>query len=103
MESTKNASAICWVLLIAFRFTSVILPTKALTELAMNPQDYEYLPSGKVQCPKCGNLGEILQRSNTGYALEYAGVCETRLETGGTCSTTFNLRVTAHLFPVQET
>ncbi len=68
----------------------------------MKPSDYQYLPLGKVQCPKCGNLCEIPMHSNAGYTLEYAGVCQTLLETGGTCSTSLILQVTAHLFPVQD-
>ena len=68
----------------------------------MNTGDYQYLPSSKVQCPKCGNLCEIAVGSNAGYTLEYAGICQNRLETGGTCSTTLVLHVTSHLFPLRD-
>ena len=60
---------------------------------------YAYLPSDKVQCPRCGEVEEIPLCSNSGYALEYAGVCQTALETGALCGTTLKLEVTAHVFP----
>ena len=63
--------------------------------------EYEYLNASKVQCPRCGKLGEIPLCNHTGYALEYAGVCETKLDEGGRCGTTLIFQVTAHLFPEQ--
>lgn len=68
----------------------------------MEPKDYEYLATDKVQCPKCGNLGELSLPVNTGYALEYAGVCGAQMETGVICDATLTLQVAAHVFPVQE-
>ena len=68
----------------------------------MEPKDYEYLATDKVQCPKCGNLGELSLSVNTGYALEYAGVCGAQMETGVICVAPLTLQVAAHVFPVQE-
>ncbi len=69
----------------------------------MVSQDYEYLPVSKVQCPKCGVLGEIGLCSNTGYTLEYAGVCGSQLDADLICGASLTLQVTAHLFPVEQT
>jgi len=68
----------------------------------MDAQDYQYLPTDQIQCPKCGQLDEIPLYSNSGYSLEYAGVCQSRLETGALCGATLWLKVTAHLFPRPE-
>lgn len=68
----------------------------------MDPTYYGYLSTGKVQCPKCRNMNEISLYANTGQLLEYFGVCESQIETGGTCATTLALQVTAHLFPAQQ-
>ena len=67
----------------------------------MKTEYYNYLSASKVQCPKCGSLREVPLQSNTEYRLEYAGVCESVLVTGGRCGTTLLLRVTAHLFPAR--
>ncbi len=69
----------------------------------MDSQDYEYLPVSKVQCPKCGALGEISLHYNTGYTLEYAGVCGSQLDADVICGASLTLQVTAHLFPVEQT
>ncbi len=68
----------------------------------MEPEYYEYLTAGKVQCPRCGNSGELPLSSNTGHAVEYAGVCKGQMKTGGICTATLILQVTAHQFPVQR-
>ena len=41
-------------------------------------------------------MNEISLYANTGHLLEYFGVCESQIETGGTCATTLALQVTAH-------
>ena len=69
----------------------------------MLSQDYEYLHISKVQCPKCGALGEISLYSNTGFSLEYAGVCGSQLDADLICGAFLTLQVTAHLFPVAQT
>ena len=68
----------------------------------MDAKYYDYSPTDKIQCPKCGHLGEIPLYSNSGYSLEYAGICQSRLETGALCDATLRLQVTAHRFPRQE-
>ena len=72
-------------------------------ERSMNSEDYEYLPLSKVQCPKCGTVGEIALCGNTGYSLEYSGVCGSQSDAEVICGAFLTLRVTAHLFPVQQT
>ncbi len=67
----------------------------------MNTDYFEYLAASKVQCPKCGKLEVVPLQNNTGFRLEYAGVCESVLDTGGRCGTTLLLKVTAHLFPAR--
>ena len=69
----------------------------------MVSKDYEYLSVSEVQCPKCGALGQLSLYSNTGYALEYAGVCGSQLDAGLICGASLVLQVTAHLFPVEQT
>ena len=68
----------------------------------MDPTDYGYLTTGMVQCPKCRSMSEISLYANTGHSLEYFGVCESQIQSGGTCATTLALQVTAHLFPAQQ-
>ena len=68
----------------------------------MDARDYAYPATAKVHCPKCGTLGEMPVRSNSGYSLEYAVVCQAVTGTGGTCSAALTLEVTAHLFPVEQ-
>ena len=65
----------------------------------MNTGTFEYLTASQIQCPKCGGLEAVPLHNNTGFRLEYAGVCESLLDTGDRCGTTLLLRVTAHLFP----
>ncbi len=65
----------------------------------MDAKYYSYPPLDKVQCPRCGQVEEIPVCSNSGHALEYAGVCQAPLETGGLCGTMLKLEVIAHLFP----
>ena len=65
----------------------------------MEANYYSYPRLNKVQCPRCGQVEEIPVCSNYGYALEYAGVCQSPLQMGGLCGTTLKLEVTAHLFP----
>ena len=60
---------------------------------------YEYLAISIVQCPKCGSQEEVPLQSNNGHELEYAAVCQSTLDLGGSCGTTLQLRATAHLFP----
>ena len=69
----------------------------------MVSKDYEYLSVSKIQCPKCGAHGEISLYSNTGYTLEYAGVCGSQLDADMICGAFLTLQVTAHLFPVEQT
>ena len=68
----------------------------------MDSNYFNYLPDSKVQCPKCGQLGKIPLSSHTGSTLEYFGVCESQLESGGRCSSTLALQVVAHQFPLQQ-
>lgn len=67
----------------------------------MNTRYYDYLAASKVECPKCGHISEISLHSNSGRTLEYFGICESQLDSGGRCSTTLALQVVAHQFPVQ--
>ena len=69
----------------------------------MISNDYKYLSISKVQCPKCGAVSEISLCSNTGYTLEYAGVCGSPLDSDLICGASLTLQVTAHLFPVEQT
>ncbi len=69
----------------------------------MASQDYEYPSVSKVQCPKCGAMGEINLYSNTGYTLEYGGVCGSQTDADPICGASLTLQVTAHLFPMQQT
>ncbi len=66
----------------------------------MNTGYFEYLTASQVQCPKCGSLAAVPLQNNTGFRLEYAGVCDSVLDGGDRCGTTLLLRVTAHLFPM---
>ena len=75
----------------------------AREEQSMASEDYEYLPISKVQCAKCGTLSEISLYSNTGYTLEYAGVCGSQSDADLICGAFLTLQVTAHLFPVEQT
>ena len=69
----------------------------------MVTRDYNYLSVSSVQCPRCGNVNELTIHSNTGYTLEYAGVCSTEMDSGVLCGVMLSLQVTAHLFPVEPT
>ena len=67
----------------------------------MNTKYFEYLAACRVQCPKCGNVEMVPLHTNTGFGLEYFGVCESVIDTGGRCGTTLVLKATSHLFPAQ--
>ena len=60
---------------------------------------FEYLAASQVQCPKCGSVEAVPLQDNTGFRLEYAGVCESVRDGGDRCGTTLVLHATAHLFP----
>ena len=64
----------------------------------MDHEPYEYPAVDKVQCPKCREIRDIAFSSG-GRSLEYAGVCQSRLESGAICGAVLRLRVTAHELP----
>ncbi len=66
----------------------------------MQPESYCYSEIDQVQCPKCGQLGEIALVSNAGHTLEYAGVCQSSLPSDASCGAVLRLQVIAHVFPV---
>ena len=66
----------------------------------MQPESYRYSDADQVQCPRCGQLGQIALASNTGRTLEYAGVCQSLLSSNLNCGTVLRLQVVAHVFPV---
>ncbi len=68
----------------------------------MQPEPYEYSALDQVQCPRCGQLGQIALASNTGQTLEYAGVCQSMVSLNLSCGTVLRLRVVAHVFPAQS-
>ena len=68
----------------------------------MHLTDYSYAPQGSVQCPRCGVVQPIALSAITRHTLEYAGICTSPSDTGGTCGTTLTLQATAHLFPAQK-
>ncbi len=65
----------------------------------MRPESYRYSNVDQVQCPRCGQLGEIALASNTGYTLEYAGVCQSSLSSDVSCGAVLRLQVIAHVLP----
>ncbi len=65
----------------------------------MQPESYRYPEADQVQCPRCGQLGEIALASNTGHTLEYVGVCQSSPSSDAICGAVLRLQVTAHLFP----
>ncbi len=88
----------------AHRWLSGLTPKVGVEgKITMVSEDYEYLPVSDVQCPKCGALGQLTLYSNTGYTLEYAGVCGSQLDAELICGASLILQVTAHLFPVEQT
>lgn len=68
----------------------------------MNNGNFEYPTASRIQCPKCGSLEAVPLNNNTGFRLEYAGVCASVLDSGGRCGTTLLLYATAHFFPAAD-
>jgi predicted RNA-binding Zn-ribbon protein involved in translation (DUF1610 family) len=68
----------------------------------MQLETYGYSEADQVQCPRCGQLGEIALASHTGQILEYAGVCQSLLPSDVSCGAVLRLQVITHVFPAPE-
>ncbi len=63
------------------------------------PVAYEHASHLTLECPKCGHRGSFPSMQKRKSVVEYAGVCEAAVGTGGWCGTVFNVQVTTHVFP----